>query len=307
VRRPRVLIGGLPYFGHMLAGLLAVNGWEMRYLESPRYRPSDWMHAARAIAWADLVYLIGGQIQRGSRPDWLSRLGRPLVMHWVGSDVSFARSVVEKGLVSDRLTSGPAHWVEVPWTGAELAQIGIRAEVVPLTSARLPIIMAPMPEQFTVLTYLPPDRPEFYGSADILRLAESLPDVHFLVAGSAGMQQATPSNVRFLGWREDMAPVYAASSVLLRQPDHDGLSFMVLEALAAGRYAIWNRVLQGATHAATYDEALVALTSLRDQHRAGALRANEAGRDEVARSYSVDRVRSEILGRFESILGDLSP
>jgi hypothetical protein len=302
VKPRRVVIGGLPYFGRMLAGSLATEGWDTQYLESPGRRPGAWLHTARAIAQADLVYLIGGQIQRGSRPDWLVRLGRPVVMHWVGSDVSFAREVHAKRQVSDGLRRRPVHWVEVPWTGSELTSLGVAAEVVPLTSARLPSTVAPMPSRFTVLTYLPSARPEFYGRATVFRLAERLPGIRFLVAGSSRMRERIPANVEMIGWQQDMEPIYAESTVLIRQPEHDGLSFMVLESLAAGRYVIWNHEIDGVTHAASQDEAFDALTSLLERHERGELGTNELGRAAVARSYSIERIRSDILGRFEAIL-----
>lgn len=299
----RVAIGGLPYFGQMLTGLLAAEGWQFRYLESAGRRPVAWVTTATALAQADLVYLVGGQIERWSRPDWLARVPRrPIVMHWVGSDVTYAIEAQRRGRASQRLRSGPTHWTEVPWTAAELHAIGVEADVVPLTSTRLLQQPVPLPKQFTVLTYLPGSRPEFYGSATVLHLASQFPEVQFLVAGSAGLGPHTPANVEFLGWVDDMVGLYARSSVLLRLPAHDGLSFMVLEAMAAGRYVIWNHPMKGVLEVTDELQARSEIEALLALHRSGGLGPNEAGRRTIQSQFAPERIGAEILGRFERIL-----
>lgn len=288
----------------MLASLLTVDGWDARYVESAGLRPDAWLTTATSVLRADLVYLIGGQVQRWSRPDLLTRLSRrPIVMHWVGSDVTYALSAARNGRASRRLIRRPVHWTEVEWTANELRPLGIDAAIVPLTSTRLPGEPQPLPETFTVLAYLPKDRPSFYGAEGVIRLAESLPAAHFLVAGSEGDGIIAPENVEFLGWVADMAPVYARSSVLLRLPRHDGLSFMVLEALAAARHVIWTHPLEGVLRVEGEDEARAQLQRLFAEHRAGTLDLNSPGRTFVAESLSTGIVRAEILRRFAALLG----
>lgn len=303
MKRRRVVIGGLPYFGRMLAAMLSGEDWEARYLESAGKRPQSWAAAARAIASADLVYLIGGQIQRWSRPDWLLRwAGRPVVMHWVGSDVTFAASALRRGLASRRLISMPVHWAEVAWTAAELRPLGIQALVVPLTSARMAPEPLPLPRCFTVLTYLPETRPDFYGRPAVIEIAARVPETRFLVVGTDGAGWEAPPNMQFLGWQTDMAPVYARASVLLRLSEHDGLSFMVLEALAAGRHVIWNHALDGVVAVASAGPACAQIERLHALHRAGELRLNDAGRSAVRAIYDPARVRSAILRQFDRLV-----
>ncbi|MGI8550499.1 MAG: glycosyltransferase family 4 protein [Dehalococcoidia bacterium] len=299
----RIVIGGLPYFGRMLAGLLRGSGWQCEYLQSAKVDPLAWAATARAVAGADLVYLIGGQIARWSRPDWLLRLGRrPVVMHWVGSDISYALNVARAGQTSGQLLQCPVHWSEASWTAQELRPLGVDAAVVPLTSARLPRQPAPLPLDFSVLTYLPDARPEFYGRASVLRLASSMPAVHFLVVGTRGHRYDAPANVEFLGWQHRMDSVYARSSVLLRLPRHDGLSFMVLEALAAGRQVIWNRPLEGVVRVHDEEDAHQQIERLLGAHLRGELQLNQVGLDLVRTRYAPEQVRGDILSRFEAIL-----
>ncbi len=223
-------------------------------------------------------------------------------MHWVGSDVTYALDAAQKGRLSPRLLAGPVHWAEVEWTAAELQPLGIEPAIVPLTSAQIATRHMPLPEEFTVLTYLPPARAEFYGCSIVYRLAAQLPAVRFLVAGNSGPDSSAPPNVQFLGWVESMPSVYPRCSALLRLTEHDGLSFMVLEALAAGRHVIWNHPLPGVTEVHNEDEALAALKDLCARHTQGTLRPNEEGLNAIRARYAPERVRGEILARFAAIL-----
>jgi hypothetical protein len=299
----RIVIGGLPYFGRMLADLIGGAGWRARYAQTFPAPPWAPLIAAREIAAAELVYLIGGQLRRWSRPDCLLRIvRRPVVMHWTGSDVGFARTAADDDQLSQRLLGVPQHWAEVPWIADELRPLGITAEVVPLTSTRMPARVAPLPDRFTVLSYLPHKRPDFYGQRDVMELAGALPDVPFLIAGNDGTGMNAPANVEFLGWQTAMEPVYQRATVLLRQPEHDGLSFMVLEALAAGRYVIWNHPIGGAIEAQTPAESLACLQRLLALHRRGALGFNEAGPACVRAGYATEQVRGDIRARFERLI-----
>jgi hypothetical protein len=223
-------------------------------------------------------------------------------MHWLGSDVTYALAAARSGRASARLQRRPVHWAEVDWTASELEPLGISADLVPLTSTRMDFNIVPFPETFTVLTYLPEGRPEFYGQEIVANLASALPGVRFLVAGNAGEARPTADNIAYLGWVPEMRDVYARSNVLLRMPIHDGLSFMVLEALACGRYVIWNHPLAGVIEAHSGDEALASLRLLADEHQSGKLQPNVPGRDFVQKTLSPEAVRSEILSRFAAII-----
>jgi hypothetical protein len=299
----RVVVGGLPYFGRRMADLLSGPDWECRYVETPAGQPWAWVEAAKSISTADLVYLIGGQIERGSRPDWLLRVKRcPVVMHWVGSDVSYALAL-DRNRESKELISRPVHWAEVPWTAEELLPLRITAELVPLAAIRVPASTPALPERFTVLVYLPDSRPQFYRRDLAMRLAESLPAAQFLVAGGRGEGCVSPPNVEHLGWNDDMSRVYERCTVLLRLPEHDGMSFMVLEALAAGRHVIWNHPLRGVIEVTDEDSARAELGKLLTEHENARLAVNEAGRRLVREQFAPERVRGEILSRFEHLLG----
>ncbi len=297
----RVAVSGLPYFGRRMAALLSGDGWQATYLETRGWRPIPALRALRRARRAGVLYHLGGQIARWSRPHALLRLlGRPCVMHWTGSDVLHAHTVAARGAVAARLRDGCVHWAGAPWLVQELAEIGVRAEWVPHSAVTAPARLPPFPERFTVLAYLRPGREEFYGAAAVRRVAAALPEAQVLVVGVDRL--AAPANVRCLGWVTDMAPVYAAGHVLLRLAAHDGLSFMVQEALAWGRWVVWNHPFPGVIETATVDEACARVAALAARHRAGCLALNEEGAAHVRARYHPARIRDDIRRRLAAVM-----
>ena len=76
----------------------------------------------------------------------------------------------------------------------------------------------------------------------MLEVAQRLPDVTFVVAGEGPLHQATrrsaPSNVVFLGWREDVEVVYAAADAVLLTSDNEGMPVSLVEAAMCGTPAV---------------------------------------------------------------------
>ena len=305
----RVVVGGLPFFGRRLAALLDGPGWRVRYLETRAWEPRAALRALRRAAAADLIYLVGGQIASFSRPHLLRLvLRRPTIMHWAGSDVLYARRSAARGRVTASLRDGVTHWAGAPWLVEELRPLGVRTTWRPHSWVVAPATLPPLPSHgggqtpFTVLTYLPERRAAFYGAAAVCRLAAALPDVRVLVVGARTLAGGAPANVRCLGWVERMAPIYAEAHVLLRLPRHDGLAFMVQEALAHGRYAIWNHPFPGAIQATTPEAATAAVEMLWQRHAAGELPLNEAGADYTRARFSPARIRADLLAGFSEVL-----
>jgi hypothetical protein len=302
-REYRLAVGGLPYFGRKMAALLSGEGWQAAYLETRGWRPAPALRALRRARRADALYQLGGQIARLSRPNALLAVARrPCVMHWTGSDVLFARKVAERGAVAERLRRGCIHWAGAPWLVDELATFGVRADWVPHSAVAAPERIPELPDgPFTVLAYLRAGREAFYGAGAVCRAAATLPEAVVLVVGCARLDGA-PANVRCLGWIAEMAPVYARCHALLRMTEHDGLAFMVQEALAFGRHAVWNHPFPGAVEAASAAAACDRLKELAGRHRAGTLAPNLDGAAHVHARYNPDRIRDDIRRRLAAVI-----
>ena len=178
----------------------------------------------------------------------------PVVYYWLGTDVLNARHDADAGIDQRRFRSMAAaatHLADSDALRDDLAALGVKA-----TTAWLPAPNAPqegeivdLPEQFTVLTYVPNSRSAFYDGPTMIEVAKRLPDVRFRVAGGTGSWiDDAPANIEFLGWRHDMGELYDTSSVLVRLLEHDSVSCMAVEALAHGRPVIYSRDFPNAIH-----------------------------------------------------------
>lgn len=171
---------------------------------------------------------------------FLRVIGKRIVLHWIGTDVLELSHI--NGRILSKLIN--KHCTQAPWLVEELREKGIEAEWVPFLSP-LNIGCEPLPKRLTVLVYfggISGRRHEFYGSREVVLLAQTLPGVNFHIVGDLN-EDTIPKlpNVHFYGRvpHEEMYKMYDRCTVLLRLTKHDGLSLMVLEALSRGRYVIW--------------------------------------------------------------------
>jgi hypothetical protein len=302
-RPRRVAVGGLPYFGRRMAALLDGDDWQAAYLETRGWRPVPALRALLAVRRADVLYQLGGQLARRSRPDaLLTAVRRPCVMHWTGSDVLYARGMAARGRVSARLRDGCVHLAGAPWLVDELRALGVDAAWQPHSAVAAPAHLPDFPATFTVLAYLRPGRERFYGLEAVLAVAAAVPEARVLVVGCARLPVPAPPNVRCLGWVEDVASIYARTHVLLRLTAHDGLAFMVQEALAYGRHVVWNYPFPAVCHVTRADEAPARVAALAAHHRQGTLALNHAGADHVRERYHPRRIRDELRARLAAAL-----
>jgi hypothetical protein len=248
---------------------------------------------------ADILYQVGGpRVAKGLR--LICSLARiRIVMHWIGSDVTEALRSGSRQ--SKRDAKGIVHWADAPWLVEELRTIGVEAKLMPLfvssRAAALPFPRGP----FTVLIYLPDSRFDFYNGRMLMEVATSLPTVRFLVVGGKGVAVQRPDNVRFVGWVENMTPIYEQIHVLVRMPQHDGFSFMVAEALRHERYVIWNHKYPHVIKASTHAEVQNHLSHLKAVNDSGGLRPNQRGREYVLEQYSEAVSVRRISDGFKSI------
>lgn len=306
--RGRALILGIPYFGEKLAAELSELGWDARYLPHPGRSVKGWLKVAGAVLRADVLYLVSSRIDRGSAQDWMFRLRRkPVVIHWVGTDVKLARDVHRKGRVSVRIAEKANHWCDAPWLVEELRTIGVSSEYVPLPIKLHEGRSPALPSEFGVLLYCPrePAYREVFDLQTMLRLPAAFPDVRFTMVASPAesLPGPLPANLEALAWVDEMEPLYRATTVLVRLTNHDGQSFMVAEALSRGRYVIWTHPMPGCIQAQGFDEVRDALRALLEKHRAGALPTNLEGRRAATSRFGKNRPLLEIDERLQVLVG----
>ena len=273
--RRRVLVHGLTYFGEVFSKFMSGDGWQFVYY--PDRGLSNLMAMGNALRRCDLVYQIGGRVTFGKFLSAARLLRKDrIVMHWVGSDAMEAQTAVNSGRCEPWVLNTIHHWADSPWILDEVRGMGVRCDYVPLPSPRVSHSPSPLPEEFKVLVYVPSvECAELYGLDKILEAARSLPEVQFELVGLRdGPLKSTSENIRFHERVSDLTEYYKQASVMWRPTKHDGLSWMVCEALGHGRHVLWSYPFPGCTQVRSACEAIAQIQDLQRLHRAKKLKIN---------------------------------
>jgi Glycosyl transferases group 1 len=301
-----VSVHGLPTFCEKLSPLLTSDRWDVPY-RSP-FTAAGLAARFTDLVKADLVYTWGGRITFG-RFTRVARLlnKKKLIMLWCGSDVLFAQQQQRAGTPIEPWIRNKVHWAVSPIMAEEVCALGVQCEYVQASFVDPVPNPKPLPAKFSVLTYAPTfKKAELYGLDRVMEVAARLPHVDFNLVGiEDNAIPHCPPNVKIHG-RVNLASFYEQSTVLYRPVRHDGgISFMVLEALAHGRHIVYSRPFPASILVDNVDAACRELDRLRNLHNSGELGLNKAGLDAIDRDYSSQKVRDNLLARWEhTILSD---
>ena len=298
----RVLLHGLEFFCRRLPAAFKSDGWEIKH-HTVHELPSL-IALLKDLPRADLLFLWGARISFGKflrAAQLLSR--KKIVMLWAGSDVLGAQMQFAEGKLEPWIAR-KIHWAGAPWLRDEIQAIGLKCEFVPITWVPKVSRPHPMPEQFSVLVYLPSaSQAKLYGLDRILQISRSLPDIRFELVGlKDGHVPDPPSNLRIRGRLQDMSEVYRRSSVYWRPVEHDGLSFMALEALSHGRHVVWSYPFSYCSRSVNVETDRAEILRLHTLHQRGSLLLNERAIGMVAERYSLESVKKEYLRRWQEII-----
>ncbi len=296
-RRPRVAVMGMSNWFGTTGELLRRAGLD--------YETAELSGSKRKLSWAirgrwhrfDAIYHIWGFSWSLGLMSPLIK--RPIVWHWCGSDVqAFQQLCGWRKWFAKRGAYHPRafHLADSPELAEELRQLGIHARVVRLLPKFIEADVEPLPERFAVLSYWSDDRKDFYRGDIVLKLAEEFPQIQFRIVKAEGKGQSASANVTFLGFQDDVTHIYSQSSVLIRLPEHDSLSAMVLEMLARGRYVIYNKKLKGCHLVRTYEQARHALSEILELEQ-----PNMTGAGFVQSEFSLDREAAALANALEEL------
>ena len=232
---------------------------------------------------------------------------KPVLHHWIGTDVlSFQNGKATtgwRGYINRRAAHRWfKHYVaDSSYLADELKGMAISASVVRLLPARIEAEVEPMPHEFTVLSYWPDSRKEFYGGDIVLQLAKEMPHVKFNITGALGAEDEALPNVVYLGFHENIEEIYRESSALIRLPEHDSVSAMVLEMLARGRYVIYNKRIPGCVFAKNYEETKKSLQNIMLKKE-----PNTEGANYVKKEYSIMNEAKKLGNICKDVIRDSS-
>lgn len=298
-RRKSAVVVGYPHHARNLCQILNQHStsWKTQFFDTSGYR--NLLSAALGLLRAQALISFGGPSPHRLLVSLAKKLRIPVFVFWAGSDVV---TLLERPDDAQTLrTKNLTHLAAAPWLVEELKTVQIPADFVPAAGVTPPAEPQPFGDTFRVVTYLPQLRADFYGAQEVYAVARALSDVPFVVTGSNnGTDPRAPQNVSFSGHLDDVTSVLDASVALLRMPQHDGLSTMVLQALSRGRYVLWIHKIPGVTVIKALDDVIASLRSLKERHKARTLPSNSAGINFVASHFREIDVASAFENRLNA-------
>ena len=287
----KIIITGLPYFGKkVLANLLEADKKNKYIFLNTYYSNADRLRFLWHIWSSDCVYSINGTTNNSFVISMAIYLNKRVVFHWVGSDVILAKEAAEKKTINERFLKYPVHLTDSPWFVEDLKKIGIESRYFPLLTVENIPEKPVIPDEFSILTYIPQNDQEFYGLPAIIEVAKQFPEIKFKIAGSKETSLPITPNIQLLDWVNYMKPLFESSTICIRFLKHDGLSFFVLESLLYGKHVIYNRTFNHCNFASNVSEMASVISELFTKFRIGELAPNESGREFVIREFSKENV-----------------
>lgn len=293
----KIIIIGIPYFAKKIATSLAKEDIQNTYLAIDPGK-NAWTKICYIfhLISASVLYQVGGSHTQGGALRLAMLLNRKIIMHWVGTDVLNLMNAIKTTGVDYELLTNSSHLCEVEWIQNELSTCGITSSIAQIACFENTIpTPSRFPNQFTILTYVGRGREVFYGIDKLIALARILPQVEIRVAGIFEYSEPLPPNMRLLGWVDDMTTEYKNCVLYLRLPEHDGLAFSVLEALACGRYVgyvnkfCWTQKIDNDQALVEFVKALIMKFDL------NLLDINFGGYDFIVKNYSRDKVMNSLI------------
>lgn len=300
----KIIIVGLPYFVQKLAAELTEFDKSNQYLPLDVHHLSlDRLRYCFHLMNADIVYSIWGQSYKYNAISLALSLKKKAVMHWVGTDVLTAQKDAAAGRINKSLVNKAFHFTETAWLHDELENIGIDAEVVQFANFKQVTYSTPrkFPSTFSILSYVRQGREKYYGIDKLIQLAGDFPNINIKIAG-INKYDSLPANITLLGWINNMDDQYDNCVLFLRIPDHDGLAFSVLEALAHGRYVGYSCKLNNTIFIENYDKLKNSVRDLQDTFINNQLHINQSGINFIRDNYSSDHVLATLVVKLLSLI-----
>ncbi|MCM1157280.1 MAG: hypothetical protein NC300_02130 [Bacteroidales bacterium] len=237
----KVFLTGSSQINH-IAELLSKHGYETRTLVCDNGKISSllkyyWRYI-RELRKTPQVYIVYAMPNHSIMLTLARVFGKKVILHWIGTDVY---NYIHSADSPKPYTGKVSHVTGSQLLHDELEAAGIQSDIIPIIPFGMKLELMEMPDKHAALVYLPKGREDFYRGDIVRELAVRNPDIDFHIVANDQYNPLDLPNVVFHGKldSEKMNALYRQISVLVRLPEHDGLSMMVIEALAKGKQVLY--------------------------------------------------------------------
>ena len=247
---------------------------------------------------ADVVYFtfIGPWVKYCAKVANLLR--KKVVFHWAGTDVY---TLIQGNLQAQKWSCRvDLHLSYGQNLTEELATMGIHAQAMPIPPST-PEVKSKMPDEHAVLLSIPDSRADFYGYQTMLEVIRLFPNIKFVVVRAQEKARYNEPNVDFRGVvsKEEMNSVYDDVSIVLRYPEHDGTSLLLMESLLRGKRLISRFAFPFAQQVEGIDEISLALKKCLEEP----LIPDENGINYAEENFNSQKFAADFMKNIYDVLG----
>lgn len=298
--KKRLIIIGLPYFSERLATEINSHGQELKAIAlNTYYSKWDQIRSLFLIPFCDSVLSINGVNTKSKVIDYVIKCKKKLTMMWVGTDVQECIKAKKQGIDLSHYLSYASHLCEVEWIAEQLKELDLKPKVknfVSFDQHYFETNYTDPTQALKVLVYLGSGKESFYGYDWIEKAAISFPEMEIEVVGSDGtFCKEAPSNIHFNGWVSDMDSFFAQSDLVLRIPETDGLSSVVLESLARSKKVIYRFPFEHCIYTPDYDTFINEIRTLISLKKAGHSMDNIEGQEYIRKYFNRSYILTQLL------------
>lgn len=252
--------------------------------------------ALTRISYVDILYFGYGCTRLEPYLKIAKLFKKIVICHWIGSDVLNAKKINNLEKVKKYINYNFACSKLIK---EELQLLGIEAKEIPILPNNMEEDFSQLPKEHGVITYLPEGREKFYGIEYIKYAAIKYPDLMFYVVGNEH-DILKLKNVKFLGKvsQENMSKLYDSTTILMRLPEHDGLSLMLLEALIKGKQVMYCYEFPFTIHIQKKEDIDIAMEKILNMPPS----FNEEGHNYVLEKYNIDKNKEKLYTTIKEIL-----
>lgn len=293
--RKLILVIGNNYFGKKIINELKNEQKTLRFVVlNPSGSNWDrWIYVL-LVPFSNLVWTVSGSLNGGMSLKLAVFLKKRILQLFIGTDVLQTAEVIKKGLICRPLVKQSILISGAPWLADEMQQLGFPAPYVSDYVYGIPKQPDPMPQEFSILTYVGQGKEELYGLPWVMACAKNFPDIQIRIAGMDRTSWSLPDNIKLLG-RVSLQQELKKTSLLLRVTRHDGMGHTVIEALGMGRWVIRTNNMPGVIYVKNEAELLNQVQELYSKFKKGELDCNWAGFEYVKKEFSRERVLKNLM------------
>jgi len=239
----RIIFNGLPYFGKKLAQDLNEFAPKHSFMFFDTYYSKiDQIKFAVNLPFADLVVSMNGVSDKSGSLDLVLKMKNKLWMQWQGTDAMLALERAKNNTIDRKYIDYAKNFAIAPWLKDELKAIDVNCEILVNQWVVSAGFSEKKFERIGVYSYIPKGKEAFYGWEIIKYIAEKKPEISFYIFGTKGEELSKLKNITFLGLvtDENIKEIQNRLPIYIRLTEHDGYSYMVIEALSNGSEVIWS-------------------------------------------------------------------